>query len=140
MLRLFGAKIGNSVHVYPNARIWAPWNLLMGDNSCLADFVDCYCVAKISIGSNSIISQYSFLCSASHDYKDLAMPLIIAPIVVGNYVWVCSDVFLGPGVTLEDGVVITARSSVFNSMPSWIIASGFPAKIVKKRILNGKTN
>jgi putative colanic acid biosynthesis acetyltransferase WcaF len=61
LLRLFGAKLGKQVHPYPSARIWAPWNLEMGDHACLSEGVDCYCVASIRIGAHSTISQYSFL-------------------------------------------------------------------------------
>ncbi len=87
LLRLFGAKLGKAVHPYPSARIWAPWNLEMGDHACLSEEVDCYCVDKIRIGSNTTVSQYSFLCSASHDYSrhDMPdMPLVTAPISIGN--------------------------------------------------------
>jgi len=75
LLRMFGAKLGKAVHPYPSARIWAPWNLEMGDHSCLSEDVDCYCVDKIRIGPHATVSQYSFLCTASHDYKDPAMRL-----------------------------------------------------------------
>lgn len=75
LLKLFGAKLGRRVHPYPSAKIWAPWNLIMGDDSCLADNVDCYCVERIIIGARSTISQYSFLCTASHDYEQKNLPL-----------------------------------------------------------------
>jgi len=63
------------------------------------------------------------------------MPLITAPITIGNRVWVTADVFVAPGVSIGDGAVITARSSVFNDVPEWMIVRGNPAKPVKKRIL-----
>src|SRR5690606_5158762 len=40
LLRLFGARIGTGVRAYQSARIWAPWNLEMGDHSCLGEGVD----------------------------------------------------------------------------------------------------
>lgn len=135
MLRLFGASIGRKVHPYPSSRVWAPWNLEMADGSCLADGVDCYCVAKITIGAGSTVSQYSFLCSASHDYTDPAMPLMVAPIVIGNDAWITADVYVGPGVTIGDGAVVTARSSVFADIPPWMVARGNPAVVVKPRIM-----
>src|SRR5690606_2857115 len=119
LLKLFGAKLGHAVHPYPSARIWAPWNLEMGDNSSLGEAVDCYCVDKVRIGAHTTVSQYSFLCTASHDYEDPLMPLLSAPITLGERVWLTSDVFVGPGVTINDGVVITARSSVFADIPEW---------------------
>src|SRR4026209_1391653 len=68
LLRLFGASIGRGVRVYPSVRIWAPWNLQMPAHSCLGRDVDCYCVAPIRIGAHAVVSQYSSLCAASHDY------------------------------------------------------------------------
>lgn len=138
LLRIFGAKIGKSVHPYPSARIWAPWNLEMGDHSCLSENVDCYCVDKIIIGAHSTVSQYSFLCSASHDYTQEVMPLVTASITIGERVWITADVFVGPGVTIGDGAVVTARSSVFSDLPPWMVARGNPAVPVKKRKYKGR--
>ncbi len=133
LLRLFGAKLGCRVHPYPSAKIWAPWNLVMGDDACLAESVDCYCVDRIVIGARSTISQYSFLCSASHDFRHSGHPLVAAPIVIGSDVWIAADVFVAPGVTIADGVVVTARSSVFDDLPQWTVAGGYPARPIKRR-------
>jgi putative colanic acid biosynthesis acetyltransferase WcaF len=135
ILRLFGARIGKGVHPYLSVRIWAPWNLEMGDQSCLGDHIDCYCVDKVRIGSHSTISPYSYLCTASHDYTDPAMPLITAPTVIGEGVWIAADVFVGPGVAIGDGVVIGARSCVFRNIEPWTVVAGNPAKFIKKREL-----
>jgi putative colanic acid biosynthesis acetyltransferase WcaF len=140
LLRLFGAKLGKQVHPYPSARIWAPWNLEMGAHACLSEGVDCYCVAKICIGAHSTISQYSFLCTASHDHSKAEMPLVAAPITIGERVWVTADVFVGPGVTIGDGAVVTARSSVFTDLPPWMVARGNPAVPVKPRRFDEKNN
>lgn len=134
LLRSFGAKLGKSVHPYPSARIWAPWNLEMGDHSCLGERVDCYCVDKVRIGAHATVSQYSFLCTASHDYTDKTMPLVTAPIMIGEHAWITADVFIAPGVVIGEGAVINARSSVFTNIEPWVVASGNPAKPVKKRV------
>lgn len=138
LLRLFGAELGVGVHPYPSCRIWAPWNLVMEDHSCLSESVDCYNVDKIRIGKSSTVSQYSFLCAASHDYGLEEMPMICAPITIGSHVWVTADVFVGPGVTIGDGTVITARSSVFHDMPAWVVAKGNPAVPVRPRKIERK--
>lgn len=138
LLRLFGAKLGKGVHPYPTANIWAPWNLEMGDHSCLSEWVDCYSVDKVRIGPRSTISQYSFLCTASHDHSQASMPLVTSPITIGERVWVTADVFVGPGVTIGDGAVVNARSTVTRDLPAWMIASGNPAVPVRPRVLGGK--
>lgn len=133
LLRLFGANLGRRVHPYPSSKVWAPWNLVMGDDSCLADGVDCYSVAKVTIGKRATVSQYSYLCTASHDYRKASMPLVAAPISIGDNAWITADVFLGPGVSIGEGAVVTARSSVFKDIGPWVVASGNPAVVVKQR-------
>src|SRR5205807_1552326 len=83
-----GAKIGRSAHVHSSVRIWAPWNLEMGDHSCLGCDVDCYSVARIRLAPHATVSQYSFLCTASHDIERLHLPLIAAPIDIGEGAWI----------------------------------------------------
>lgn len=133
MLRMFGARIGRGVRCYPTVRIWAPWNLEMGDFSCMGPDVDCYCVAPIRIGSHAIVSQYSYLCSASHDIGRPDFPLVTAPIVIGEGAWVAADAFVGMGVTVGEGAVVGARSSVFKNVAPWTVVAGTPARFLKKR-------
>ena len=135
LLRMFGAGIGKYVRVFPNCRIWAPWNLTMKDNSSLECNTDCYCVDKVRIGRQSHISQYSYLCTTSHDYEKLDMPFVSSPIVIEDYVWICADVFLARGITIGKGAVVGARASVFKDVEPWTVVGGNPAKIIKKRIL-----
>jgi len=135
LLRLFGAKVGKGVHPHPSARIWAPWNLEMGDHSCLSFFVDCYCVARVTIGAHSTVSQYSYLCTATHDVEHPNMPLVTQPITIGEGAWIAADVFVAPGVTIGDGAVVGARSSVFGDVAPWTIVAGSPAREIRKRQL-----
>jgi len=90
-------------------------------------------VDKIAIGMRTTISQYSFLCTASHDYRQDSFPLVTAPITIGDRVWITADVFVGPGVTIGDGAVVIARSSVFDDVAPWIVAQGNPARPIKAR-------
>ena len=133
LLRCFGARVAAGAHPYPRAKIWAPWNLTMEEHSCLADDVDCYCVAPIRIGANATVSQYSYLCAASHDYRNPAMPLIVASIVIESRAWVAADVFVGPGVKIGEGSVVGARSTVLSDVEPWSIVGGSPAKRIGER-------
>lgn len=133
LLRSFGAKLGRAVHVYPSAKVWAPWNLVMGHHACLGEHVDCYNVAAVQLGDYSTVSQYSFLCSASHDYTRASMPLIVAPIKIGDHTWITADVFIAPGVTIGTGCVVTVRSTVLQDLPDWQVARGNPAIPFKSR-------
>lgn len=133
LLRAFGARIGRRAHPYPSARIWAPWNLSMGDDSCLSHSVDCYCVDQVTLGARATVSQYSYLCTASHDYTLRSLPLVTAPIVIGADAWITADVFIGPGVHVGDGAVIGARSTVTRDVPAWRVVAGSPPREVAHR-------
>src|SRR5271163_1298300 len=133
LLRCFGATVAGGAHPYPRAKIWAPWNLTMEAHSCLADYVDCYCVAPIRIGAHATVSQYSYLCSASHDYRDPSMPLIVAPIVIEARAWLAADVFIGPGVKIGEGSVVGARSTVVHDVEPWTIVAGSPVRQIGNR-------
>lgn len=133
LLRLFGAKLHPTARVYPRVRVWAPWNLIMAEHACLGDDVDCYCVATVSIGARTTVSQYSYLCGATHDHEDPQHPLRPGPIKIGARCWIAADVFVGAGVTIADGTVVGARSSVFSDLPEWVVAMGTPAKPVGPR-------
>ena len=137
LLRCFGAKIGSGAHPYPTAIVWAPWNLTMHENSCLSHGVICYNVAQIYLGKNATVSQYCHLCTATHDYTDPSMQLMVGPIRIEDNAWITADVFVAPGVTIGEGSVVNARSSVFSDIEPWKVAKGYPAVCYKERDLKG---
>lgn len=133
LLRVFGAKIGKGVLIRPTARVTYPWKLVIGDYSWIGDQAELYNWADIRIGSNSVVSQRSYLCTGSHDMSKKNFPLNAKPILIADGVWVATDVFIAPGVSVEEGAVIGARSSVFSDIPERAVAYGYPAKIKSYR-------
>jgi putative colanic acid biosynthesis acetyltransferase WcaF len=133
VLRCFGARIGRRVKVYSSAKIWAPWNLTMADDSCIGPGVDCYCVDQIELQQRAVVSQRSFLCTASHDYQQAGLPLVTAPIRIESDAWVTAEVYVGPGVTLHEGSVALARAVVVKNVAAWTVVAGNPAVDVRMR-------
>lgn len=133
ILKIFHANIGHHVHVYPSAKIWAPWNLTLKDYACIGDDCRIYNQAPITIGKKSILSQNNHLCTGTHDYQKSGFPLIAYPITIKDHVWIASDSFIGPNVTIETGCVVGARSVVVKNLPEWSICVGHPCKPIKKR-------
>lgn len=133
LLRCFGARVGKRARVYPSTRIWAPWNLVMGDDSVLGRDVDCYSVATIVIERRAIVSQYSYLCTASHDYVVPEFTLLIGSIRVGEDAWVAAGAFVSPGVTIGSGAVVGARAVVTKDVEPWTVVAGNPARLIRTR-------
>ena len=135
ILKMFGAEISLDAFPYPDARIWAPWNLVMKRGSCLGPNANCYNPARIVLHENALISQGAHLCSASHDYNLKEFPLTGAPITIGPSAWIAADVFVGPGVTVSDYGVALARAVIVKDIPSNDIVAGNPARRVGIREL-----
>jgi putative colanic acid biosynthesis acetyltransferase WcaF len=133
LLRLFGAKIGHKVLLRPTARVAFPWKIEIGDFSWIGDDVQIYSLDRISIGCHSVVSQRSYLCTASHDFNDIAFGYVTGPITIADQVWIASDVFVAPGVTIGRGAVVGARSTVFDDVPPEMVAFGEPARAMRNR-------
>lgn len=137
LLSLFGAKIGDRTVIYSSANIWMPCNLEVGRNSCIGPNTFIYNPAIIKIGNKVTISQNSYLCAGSHDIHTLSLDFIQAPIVIEDFCWVCANSFVMMGVTMKEGSVLGAASSLFKSTETWSVYGGSPAEYIKKREIYG---
>jgi putative colanic acid biosynthesis acetyltransferase WcaF len=133
LLRCFGARIAAGCHVYSDARIWAPWNLVMATKACIGPRVICYSMAPIQLGERVVISQGAHLCTGSHDYTSTSFKLFAKPITIGSDAWICTEAFVGPGVQIGEGAVIGARAVAMRSQPAWMVCTGNPANPIKPR-------
>lgn len=133
LLRLFGARLGPGCHIYPAARIWAPWNLECEDSVAIADGAEVYNPAPVYLESHSILSQDAYLCGATHDYDDPAFPLLAYTMRLGAYSWVCARASVAPGVSLGEGSVLGLGSVATRDLEPWAIYAGVPATRIKQR-------
>lgn len=133
LLRCFGAEIGKHVIIRPSAKMTYPWKVKIGDYSWIGDDVVLYSLGNIIIGKNTVISQKSYICTGTHDYTKNNFPILEKKTVIGNACWLATDVFVSPGVTINNGVVVGARSTVINDLDSNSVYVGSPVRFIKKR-------
>lgn len=137
LLRCFRARIGRDCVIRRTVRIECPWNLVMGDNSCLGDRVHAYCLGQVTIGRCVSISQDVELCAGSHDHSKRSMPLRRPPITIKDDVWLAAGSFVGPGVTVGVGAILGARGVAMKDLDAWMIYIGNPAVPVRERSQQG---
>jgi len=133
LLRCFGAKLGPGCHIYPGARIWAPWNLVCAEGAAIADEAIIYNAACVSMGAYAIVSQQAYVCTATHDFDDAAFPMIVAPVSLGARAWICARACVLPGVSLGDGAVLGLGAVAAKDLEAWQIYAGNPARRLKPR-------
>lgn len=133
ILRAFGAKIGKNVIIRPTAQFTYPWKIIIGDHSWIGDDTVLYSLGPISIGSNTVISQQSYVCAGDHDYTAQNFEIRGPAIHIGNECWIASGSYIGPGISIGDGSVVGARSVVTKNLPQGMICVGSPCRPIRQR-------
>ena len=111
---------------------------VIGDGSSFGPFAYIGCAGMIRIGENcmfgprvSIIAENHLIPSRLSSLKEAGV--IRKGIVIGNDCWVGANVVILDGSVIGDGVVIGAGAVVRGAIPSYSIAVGVPAKVIKNR-------
>ena len=93
------------------------------------------CYSSITIGNDVSISEnFSIWDSDAHAIIGNENNMI-QPIVIGNKVWIGTNVTVLKGVTIGDGAIIAAGSVVSKSIPAYCLAAGIPARVIKENVL-----
>ena len=87
----------------------------------------------VIIGDDSGIGGHCLLFTHGSWLPQIdGFPVTFAPITLGKRVWLPWRVFIMPGVSIGDNVVIGANSLIAKSLPSNCLAAGSPASIIKE--------
>lgn len=135
LLKWFGANIPvpSQVVIFPTARVVYPWRLTLAPRSMVGRNVMIYNLGHITLERGANVSQNVHLCAGTHDFNRWDMPLVTAPIVIGENAWIGADVFVGPGVRIGELTVVGARSVVIRDLPPRKICVGQPCRAIKDR-------
>lgn len=110
----------------------------IGDNVCIGSNFIVVCIQSIKIEDNVLIADRVFIGDHIHGYSDVTMPIISQPLEPRGKVLIKEGAFIGvnsvvmPGVTIGKNAVIGASSVVLKDVPDYCVATGNPAKIIKK--------
>jgi maltose O-acetyltransferase len=129
---------GKNAKIYSTAKIYAPSKVRIGANSVVNDFVHIWGAGGVVIGENSMIASHTVITSQSHSINALATGELyrdtneLAPVCIGDNVWIASNVSILPGVSIGDGAVVGAGSVVTRDIPARTLAVGVPALLKRK--------
>jgi len=100
----------------------------MERGSCLGDCTSVYNLALVTICSGATVSQEVYLCTATHDFKDPRLPLILSPIIIESDAFLGARSFVLPGVTVGKAAIVGACSVVTRSVSPSSTVAGNPAR------------
>ncbi len=109
----------------------------------MSDSVHIASAQFVEIGKNTLIGSGVMISDHSHgNYVENCKDYLVPPnqrqlhvkgnIIIGNNVWICDGVKILSGVTIGEGSVIAANSVVTKDIPAYCLATGAPAKVIKK--------
>jgi acetyltransferase-like isoleucine patch superfamily enzyme len=132
--------LGAGAKLAPNVSIRNGERISVGDNTIIGEH--CYVWAgdvsgRITIGADCLFGPEVFITASDYsmapDRKMIDQDTDERDVVIGNDVWLGARVFVGAGVTIGDGSVLGAGAVVSRSIPPGSIATGNPARVVRRR-------
>jgi acetyltransferase-like isoleucine patch superfamily enzyme len=133
LLRLLGAKISPRVGMYRGFEVRSPWKLKVGSGTVIGHDALLDARMTLTIGSNVNISNEVMIWSLHHDYNSPDFEAVGQPVVIEDYVWLCSRSVILPGVTIGKGAVVAAGAVVTRNVLPYTVVGGVPAKQIAKR-------
>lgn len=133
LLRRFGATIGRGVTIKPHVRIKYPWRLTVGDHCWIGQEAWIDNIEDVWIGSHVCVSQQTYLCTGSHDYRRRSFDLLARPIRVEDGAWLGARSLLLGGTTVGANAIVSAGSVAMRDVPPGTIVCGNPAAVQRPR-------
>lgn len=117
--------------------------LKIGNNCVIGDYNHIVANYSVTIGDNVLLASRVFITDSNHgayngenqsspEEAPNVRPIIYAPVVIGNNVWIGENVSIMAGVHIGNGSVIGANSVVTKDVKANTIVVGTPAKPIKK--------
>lgn len=117
----FHADYGHNIHGAANS--------LISFNTTILDTVN------VTIGCNCYIGPSVVITDVSHpidaEPTERGRQAISKPVIIGNNVWICSNVTIAQGVTIGDNVIIAANTCVRHDIPSNSMVAGPEDKVIR---------
>ena len=134
-----GISVGEGVWIQDSVVVNANrGQVSLGDRSWLGPFCLVYGNGGVRIGADVLVAAHTTINTVAHestrcDIPINAQPVITAPVVIEDDVWIGLNAVILQGVTIGRGAIVGAGAVVNKSIPAWSIAVGVPARVIGRR-------
>jgi len=138
LYRFLFKELGGFCFIYPGARLTHTYGIRAGRNFRVngGAFLDGR--GGLTVGSDVLVGPNAVILSSEHRWDDPARPIVVqghrlAPVTVGDDVWIGGNVVVTPGVTIASGTVVGAGAVVTGDTTPYSIVAGVPARPMGER-------
>ncbi len=130
---LSGMRLGKGSTIHMWANFFDLNGIEIGEDTIIGDHVFLDGRAKLAIGNHVDIASQVLIYNSEHDLSKDDFSAIVAPVEIGDYVFVGPRVIILSGVKIGKGAVVAAGAVVTKDVPEFAIVGGVPAKEIGER-------
>lgn len=141
--RLLDTMLGRrheALFVFPDVFIEDFHSLTLGDHVSINRASNISAGGGLTIGNHVAIGHATSIVTSNHGFSDPLQPIkyqpvTLAPVIIGDDVWIGARVTILAGVSIARGTVVAAGSVVTKSVeqPDTVVG-GIPARLLKPRL------
>ena len=135
--KAIGCNIAKKVVFHFKTEIRCPWRLTVGEGTIIGDNAILDAREGLTLGRNVNLSSNVSIYTLQHNHRSpdfgAAFPDRAMAVVVGDRVWLGSNVVVLPGVAIGEGAVVCAGAVVTKDVAPYAVVAGIPARQVSTR-------
>lgn len=128
---------GARVYIRPGVHFGRGSQLTLGDDSMIGADSIIGSAAEVMIGRDVLMGPDVIIYTSNHGMRlgtpMRLQPMDVAPVFIGDDVWIGARCIILPGVTIGAGAVIAAGAVVTKDIPANAIVGGVPARVIGAR-------
>jgi len=114
-------------------RFFYPANIEVGEGSVIGDNAFLDGRDRLIIGNHVDIASGVMIYNSEHDINSEDFGAIVAPVEIGDYVFIGPRAIILPGVKIGKGAVVAAGAVVTKDVEEFTIVGGVPAQVIGER-------
>lgn len=131
--RVVGMKIGSGSTIHMKLSLYDPSGISIGEDTIVGEKCTLDGRGKLTIGNHVDIASEVMIYNSEHDVNDPKFSAIVAPVRIGDYVFIGPRAIILPGVTIGEGAVVGAGAVVTKDVEPFSIVGGVPARVIGER-------
>lgn len=130
-----GVKIGSGSAIHMWANFFQPKNIEIGADTIIGNNAFLDGRDTLIIGNHTDIAAEVLIYNSEHDINAEDFSAHIAPVEIGDYVFIGPRAIILPGVKIGQGAIVAAGAVVTRDVEPFSIVGGVPAKVIGERKL-----